>query len=44
MTPSQPRSGFAQYIADVVINLFRLLGPDPAAAVTRPGAPARRKG
>ncbi|WP_277819632.1 hypothetical protein [Streptomyces silvensis] len=44
MSPSQPRSGFSQYIADVVTNLFRLLGPDPAAAVTRPAAPARRKG
>ncbi|WP_262928339.1 hypothetical protein [Streptomyces xanthii] len=40
MNPSQPRPGIAQYIADVVINLVRFLGPDPAAIV-RP-APARQ--
>ncbi|MFJ5645884.1 hypothetical protein [Streptomyces sp. NPDC093223] len=38
MTPSaeqtdKPTNGFAQYIADVVINLVRFLGPDPAAIV-----------
>ncbi|RAJ48683.1 hypothetical protein K388_06949 [Streptomyces sp. KhCrAH-43] len=41
MNPSHPRRhGIAQYIADVVINLVRFLGPDPAA-ITR-AAPARK--
>ena len=40
MHPSQPRPGIAQYIADVVINLVRFLGPDPAAIVHP--APARQ--
>ncbi|MEU9481936.1 hypothetical protein [Streptomyces sp. NPDC048191] len=44
MNPSQPRRpGIAQYIADVVINLVRFLGPDPAAMVrTAPGRQTRR--
>ncbi|MBO8189904.1 hypothetical protein [Streptomyces spirodelae] len=48
MTPSAERTakhptGIAQYVVDVLINLMRFFGPDPAAIVRpKPGRQARQ--